>query len=131
MGEFTFEPEDSSWSDLLRALLDFSNNAEVCSADVFVLMTNPILLTPSMSRPGWGIIFTASVPWVNRLKGGHHWFIPDSTCWRLSARCWYLIGRNGKNLIISRHPSKMAVAVAQASVWLRQIHNCFAPPGGK
>jgi hypothetical protein len=40
-GEFTFDPEDSSSSDLLNAALDFSSNDAVCSADVFVFITIP------------------------------------------------------------------------------------------
>jgi hypothetical protein len=63
-GEFTLDPEDNSSSDLLSALLDFSNNAEVCSADTFVLITSPILLTPSMSHPLRGELLLHGIPAV-------------------------------------------------------------------
>jgi hypothetical protein len=99
-GEFTLEPDDNSSSDLLSMLLDFSNSEEVCSADTFVFITNPILTTPSVSHPLRGVFCdTASLPWVNRFKGGSPLVYPYQPWWRLTASFdSTLIGAGGKNL---------------------------------
>jgi hypothetical protein len=75
-GEFTFEPEDSSSSDLLRALLDFSSNAEVCSADTFVFITSPITVDSFHESPLAGSVLFHGIPAAGGPFRGVHPVIP-------------------------------------------------------
>jgi hypothetical protein len=54
-GEVILEPEDKRERDLLNSELDWLNSCALVCADMFVFIT---ILTPSLSHPLWGFVFT-------------------------------------------------------------------------